>query len=105
MSEQLQFIYHLKLVRLEILTEGPTPEEANLLEKHVAYIKEKTESGVVLLAGRTQNVDESCFGIVVFRANSKEEAELIMNEDPTVAGGVMKAELYPFSVAYSRLRD
>jgi len=75
------------------------------LEEHVSYLKEKTDRGIVLLAGRTQNVDESCFGIVVFRAETKEEAQVMMNEDPAVANGIMRAELYPFKVAVSRLRS
>jgi len=82
-----------------MLTEGPTAEEQQVLSAHFEYLRGLTEAGVVLLAGRTLNTDSTCFGIVIFRASSEEEALRLMNGDPAVAGGVMRAELFPYSVA------
>ena len=39
------------------------------------------------------------FGIVIFYAQDKEEAQEIMAADPAVAQGVMQAALYPFRIA------
>ena len=55
---------------------------------------------MVELAGRTQNADETAFGLVVFRAESETAARQIMLEDPAVKHGVMTASLYPYRVAF-----
>jgi uncharacterized protein YciI len=56
------------------------------------------------MAGRTDyNVtNDNVFGIVVFEAESLEEATKIMQSDPAVIGKVMTAEVHPFSVALMR---
>lgn len=44
-------------------------------------------------------MDEKTFGIVIFEADSEEEAQLIMKNDPAVAEGIMTADLFPYRVA------
>lgn len=51
------------------------------------------------MAGKTDGLDEKTFGIVIFEADSEEEAKLIMESDPAVAEGIMNAELFPYRVA------
>ncbi|MBI3304270.1 MAG: hypothetical protein HYZ72_19570 [Deltaproteobacteria bacterium] len=99
MSEATQYLYKIQPTRLEMLTKGPTSEEAAVVSQHFAYLKGLTEQGVVVLAGRTLNTDESTFGIVIFNASSEESARSIMNNDPAVKNGVMRAELYPYRIA------
>lgn len=82
-----------------MLTEGASPEEERAITAHFEYLKGLTSSGVVLLAGRTLNTDESSFGIVIFSAGSEEEAHKIMEDDPAVSGGVFSAEIYPYGLA------
>jgi uncharacterized protein YciI len=94
-----EYLYTIKPARLEMLTKGSTPEEETILAQHFAYLKELAEAGVVILAGRTQNIDESTFGIVIFRAESEEAAQGVMNNDPAVKNGVMRPKLYPYRVA------
>ncbi len=96
-----EYLYRLNTVRPGMVTEGPSVEEASILEEHVSYLAGLTDRGVLLLAGRTQNDDDSTFGVVIFRARSDESARDIMNGDPAVEGGIMKAELFPFKVAFS----
>lgn len=93
------FMYLIRAVRLEMLTEGPTEEESAVLEKHFAYLQDLVKHGVVFLAGRTQNNDETAFGLVILRVESEEEARRIMNSDPAVREAVMRAELYPYRIA------
>jgi uncharacterized protein YciI len=95
-----QYLYKIVPTRPGMLTEGPTGEEAAILDQHVAYLGDLTERGVVLLAGRTQNKDESSFGIVIFQVESEEEARRVMEEDPAVRGGIMRAKLYPYRIAF-----
>lgn len=97
-----QYLYFLKPTRLGMVTDGPTPEEAETVSRHFAYLKDLTEKGVMILVGRTQNTDESTFGIAIFEAEDEPAARTIMENDPAVAGGVMSAKLYPYKVALMR---
>lgn len=97
-----QFLYYLKPARLGMVTEGSTPEEAEVVSRHFEYLKDLTEKGVMILMGRTQNNDESTFGIAIFEAKDESDALRIMENDPAVAGGVMKATLYPYKIALMR---
>ncbi|MCI0551730.1 MAG: YciI family protein [Anaerolineae bacterium] len=85
-----------------MLTDGGTPEEVETVSCHFAYFVDLTEKGVMILMGRTQNNDESTFGIAVFEAEDESAARTIMENDPAVAGGVMRATLYPYKVALMR---
>jgi len=97
-----QWLYFLKPARLGMLTEGPTPEETEIVSHHFAYLQDLTEKGVMILMGRTQNNDESTFGIAIFEAEDESAARRIMEADPAVAGGVMRAVLYPYKIALMR---
>ncbi len=99
MSNSLLFLYKIQSVRPEMLTAGPTPEEDQVVSQHFAYLKGLTEAGIVLLAGRTLNTDPGSFGIVIFKANTEDEARRVMHNDPAIEQRVMRAELYPFRVA------
>lgn len=78
---------------------GLTEAEGELTAQHFDYLKALLGKGVLLLAGRTLNTDESSFGIVVFRAASASDAEAIVAADPAVAHGIMRADLFPYRVA------
>jgi len=97
-----QFIDVLKPTRLEMLTEGATPEEVETVSRHSAYFQDLTAKGVMILMGRTQNNDESTFGIAIFEAEDESAAQKIMANDPAVIGGVMRATLYPYKIALMR---
>ena len=97
--EMKEYLYVLKPTRLEMLTSGPTPEEADVLSRHVAYLQDLLEKDVTILFGRTQNNDESTFGLVIFRAEYDETARRIMEKDPAVEGGIMRGELFPYRVS------
>jgi uncharacterized protein YciI len=97
-----QFLYYLKPTRLGMVTEGPTPEEAETVSRHFAYLSDLTDKGVMILMGRTQNNDENTFGIAIFEAEDESAARRIMENDPAVAAGVMRANLYPYKIALMR---
>ena len=97
-----QYLYFLKPVRLGMVTEGPTPEEAEIVSRHFAHLEALTEKGVMILVGRTQNNDESTFGIAIFEAEDDSAARAIMESDPAVRERVMKAELHPYKIALMR---
>jgi uncharacterized protein len=95
---QKQFLYRVHAVRVEMLM-NPTEQEDAVAEEHFTYLKDLTAKGVVILAGRTLNADESSFGIVIFHAESEEAARRIMEGDPGVRKGIFRADLFPFRVA------
>ena len=98
MSEMTHYLYKVQPTRLEMLTQGPTPPEAELVSHHFDYLENLTEQGVAVLVGRTLTTDEYTFGIVIFKATSEEAAHDVMNNDPAVKNGVMRATLYPFRI-------
>ena len=97
-----QWLYYLKPARLEMVTEGSTPEEDEIVSRHFAYLKDLTEKGVMIMLGRTQNNDETTFGIAIFEAEDEAAARTIMENDPAVKNGVMTATLYPYKIALMR---
>lgn len=102
--ELQQFIYVLRLLP-EYLAESNWTEETNeIVGRHFECLKSLLEQGTVIMAGRTTTMDETAFGIVVFKAASEVEAEKLMLSDPAVAEGVMTAELHPFRVALANMR-
>lgn len=102
MSNVTHYLYTLHPSRLEMLVHGPTPEEAEIVAQHFAYLKQLTEQGIVVLAGRTLNTDENSFGIAILQTDSEEEARTIMQNDPAVKQQVMRAALYPYRIALMR---
>ncbi len=96
-----QWIYKLQLLRPELLREGPNAMEAAALSRHVIYLQEAQEAGLLLLAGRTQSEDPAGYGIVIFLAEEESSAERFMQRDPAVAEGVMRAVLHPYALAFA----
>lgn len=91
-----EYLYKIQPTRLGMVAEGPTPQEAEVISSHFDYLKGLTDNGVAIFVGRTLTTDESTFGLTIFEADSEVAARQIMNNDPAVIQGVMRAELYPF---------
>jgi uncharacterized protein len=60
------------------------------LDGHVAYVKNLSEDGTVLLAGPFLDEDE---GLSILQADSLDEARLIIAEDPDVREQVLQADV------------
>jgi uncharacterized protein YciI len=97
-----QFIYVLHVVSRLYDEQAWTKEDHAAVDQHFNRLKEATERGQVILAGRIAESLDKTFGIVVFEAKDQEAALGFMNGDPAVVAGVMAAELHPFSVALAR---
>jgi len=97
-----QFIYVFEPVRPELVTDPDawTSEDIRIGEAHFAYLKKATAEGIVLLAGRS--LDGRGPAIVIFEADSKASAHRFMENDPFVAGGLMRARLHPFRASLVR---
>ncbi|MBW3110771.1 MULTISPECIES: YciI family protein [Bacillaceae] len=98
----MEFIYVLKLIPRLYQEENWTAVDEGIVQRHFERLKELTDSGTVILAGRTLNEEENAFGIVVFEADDEKQAKAFMEEDPAVKEGIMTAELFPYRVALLR---
>lgn len=105
MVQMQQWLYRIQPVRPEMLTEGPTPEEAAITEQHFDYLKELMSQGIVILAGRTQTTGYSSFGIIIFNAENEVAARQIMHSDPAVRLRQFRAELFPYRIALLEARN
>ena len=94
-----EWIYILKVSRLEMLTQGATEREDEIVGQHFAYLQDNLAAGITILMGRSQNNDENTFGIVIFRTASEKQARKFMEADPAVNNSVMQTELFPYRIA------
>jgi uncharacterized protein YciI len=93
------YIYVLKLIpRLQVESNWTKGDE-ELVTMHFNRLKSDSEKGIVKLAGRTDNTDETGFGIVIFESDSIETARTYMESDPCVTGGIMTADVFLYHVA------
>ncbi len=95
------FVYRLRPARPEILSVGPTPEEAAVISEHFNYLKRLFEQGIVLHMGRTLTTDAGAWGVVVLKAGSEDAARTLMEHDPGVRHGIHRAELFPYRIVFS----
>jgi uncharacterized protein len=95
----LQFLYKLKLIPELLDEENWTEKENNLVHEHFKVLQGLLKENKLIMAGKTDNLDESTFGIVILQVDNEETARTIMENDPAVKGGIMTAVLYPYSVA------
>jgi len=73
-------------------------EEAG--EAHWNGLQQALRDGKLLMAGRPQ--DGASPAIVVFEADSDEEAQRFADEEPFVTSGFARVELHPFRAALMR---
>jgi uncharacterized protein len=95
----MQFLYKLKLIPKLLDENNWTDQDNQMVYEHFTVLQNLLKENKLIMAGRTTNMDETTFGIVVLKVDSEEEARELMESDPTVKGGIMTAELYPYHVA------
>jgi len=95
----MEFLYTLKLNPRLHGNNSWAEQDEQIVREHFQKLKDLTEQGIVILAGRTTREDSTDFGIVILETQSQEDAKQIMEEDPAVVHGIMTAELFPFGVA------
>jgi uncharacterized protein YciI len=97
-----QFIYVFDPVRPELVLDPDawTEEDTRIASEHFAYLQRATRDGIVILAGRS--LDGKGPAVVIFEADTEDDARRFMEADPFVAGGLMRASLHPFRAALVR---
>jgi uncharacterized protein YciI len=98
---------NLKPYFLGLLRRGPRwneiegAEAAELLPRHLAYLREQSEAGryvaagPVLPAGRTQPDESEFAGVLLIAAETLEAAAALAENDPGVRAGRLAAEVHP----------
>jgi uncharacterized protein YciI len=97
-----QFLYMLRLVPRLYDDKAWTDADNAAVGRHFAQLKQATEAGKVILAGRTMESGDKTVGLVIFEASDEAEARRFMESDPAVVAGVMTATLHPYAVALQR---
>jgi uncharacterized protein YciI len=97
-----QYVYVLRLVPALHDKAQWTGKTMAITAEHFSRLKQATDSGKVILAGRTNEELDKTFGLVIFEADSPAAAKAFMEEDPAVKGGLMTATLHPYAIALQR---
>ena len=97
-----QFVYVVRVAPAFHDRAAWTDKENAIVGRHFVRLQKATESGQVILAGRTNEALDKTFGLVVFEADNEEAARQFMNTDPAVEAGLMTATLHPYGVALLR---
>ncbi len=101
-AQKNRFIYVLRLVeRLHNDTAWTKPDE-EAVGRHFRHLKAATESGQVVMAGRTMEPGDKTFGLVIFEADTADAAQAFAESDPAVVAGVMTVEVHPFALVLMR---
>jgi uncharacterized protein len=90
-----EFVYVIRPKR-ENFIETMTEEENKIMGTHFQYLKELLAEDKLILAGPCL---DGAMGICVFRSESWEAAQMIMENDPAVVNGVMDCELHRYRVS------
>ena len=101
-AKPAQFVYVLRLAPKFQTEAAWTDTEKAAVGRHFERLSKATETGQVLLAGRTAEPLDKTFGLVIFEAENEAAAKAFMEADPAVVAGLMTATLHPYSVALMR---
>ncbi|RJQ60813.1 MAG: hypothetical protein C4517_09850 [Stygiobacter sp.] len=101
-AKKKQFIYVLHLVPKFLDLKNWNDADNKAIDEHFARLQKMHKEGSLILAGKTDNWDETMFGIVVYEADSIEKAKEIAETDPAVVAGVMTVKTFPYKTALLR---
>ena len=95
-------LYYFVLLRVgKKWTPEVTPETQRIREGHFANIKAMEGKGKLVLAGPFEEEAETVGpgvldGLFILAADSKEEVQALLDEDPSIRTGRMDAEIHPW---------
>ena len=79
-----------------------TAAEGEIFGQHCEYLKRKFNEKCVLQAGTSFEENEDGFAIVILNAEEKAAAVAIMQADPAVAKGLLKAHVTAYNIFLDR---
>ncbi len=96
MAEKKQFFGQLLGTRPD-WPNDMTTEEEKIMTQHFSYLQELVSDNRVLLAGPV--FDDPVFGLVIISAETKEQAEAILDADPSVLAGLHRYQISEMRVS------
>jgi uncharacterized protein len=72
-----------------------TADEQETMGRHMDYVRNLFDQGKIILGGAAA---DGVFGILIYRADSAEEARRLFDDDPAVKAGIGYPELHPFHI-------
>ena len=101
MSEIKHFFGMIKPLREDFMI-NYTKEDEQIMSEHFSYLKGLIASKKLVLAGPILN-EKKPTGILIFECETIEEAQELMNEDPSIKKGIQKIILLePFKLSLIR---
>ncbi|MBS1612512.1 MAG: hypothetical protein JST49_06790 [Bacteroidetes bacterium] len=96
----MRYLYILSLTDKYQNPANWTDETNATVGAHWNYLVDLHSKDIVEVVGRTnyEPGNPGLMGLSVFKADSLQEAEVIMNNDPCIVNGVMTAQLHPFNL-------
>ncbi len=95
----MEFVYKLILEDRLFQEENWTEKDEKIVSEHFNHLLQLKEQNKLILAGKTAGLDTTTYGLCIFTADSLKEATAIMNNDPAVKSGIMKATLHEYNIA------
>lgn len=95
-----EYLYRLQPTRPEMLSLGTTLHEESIILQHLEYLRELTRRKILKKSGRTDANQPEIFSTVVLATDCYESAKKIMQDDPAVKNGLMRARLYLYKVDF-----
>ena len=71
-----------------------TPEEKVLMQEHARYTRERFDAAKILIYGPVM-APGGAFGMAVFEAEDIAEVRQVLENDPSVRGGLNTFEIHP----------
>jgi len=95
----MEFIYRLTLIDRLFTSENWTEEDQNIIREHFSHLQSLLLQNKLIIAGKTAGLDPDTIGLVIFQAESLEEANFIMNSDPAIKKGIMTGQVQEYTTA------
>ena len=102
MARRPIYVVLIRSPRPDFTMENMTPEEKAAMQAHGAYQRQLMAEKKLILSGPCL---DGAFGMGLLEADSAEEMRQIMERDPAVTSGAMRAEWHPFLLGAIRLPE
>lgn len=83
--------------RRENWLQSITEDEKAVMAEHLSYVDKLFQNGEIVFTGACL---DGAFGIVVYKAESKEEALKLFEDDPLVKSNIANTEFHPFRTGH-----
>ncbi|MCL2676802.1 MAG: YciI family protein [Streptococcaceae bacterium] len=82
-----------------ILTKWKNKPTQEIVQNHIAFLDGLNQKGQYILAGPYGDGVDNEAGVFIFKAESKEDAESILNTDPFITEGCQEFEIRQLMIA------